>query len=643
MENIFLNPEEFEKIFSSHLKIETYSKSIDSLFSERLLNKIDYAPYYQRNYVWDAQKASYFIESILLGTEIPPLIFFNNGDSNMASNSLQIEVIDGRQRFETIKRFREDDLALNKKGLLALKLLSKSTYSNLAAEQPKIRNLFDDAKIRIIEFKIISKNEFEPRLVDKIKKEIFARYNSGITPLKKSEIDNAKYDDDNLSNHFKLKLKLDNHANELISSLFFQINEDKTKKIPLETILNFIRKNFALTIFPIKYYARGTDRTELIEKAYEFYANKIDDPDLIYKIFTEKLKLVNQFKSTFVKNNLNHNWLVFECLLWALLVLEKEDFDLENLRGNIIQEKFAKYISENIESYNDKEYHYYKETMERYQRTGEFFMNNFNVNFPLYIWGDSDSISKVKELKKHNDTETKLSELETLRITKPEPSRNSIDDISRMMGKKRFIVRPSYQRAEVINYKKASAIIESIILGVPLPAIFVYKKENGTSEVIDGQQRLLTILGFIGSEYMDESGKTVRSKKHEFKLKDLRILEDFKGNTFNDLPSNLKDKILDFELFIVEIEEKLNPEFNPVDLFIRLNDKPYPIKEHSFEMWNSWADFEIINLIKQKVENIRPWFHIRKFDERTKNRDRMQNEELFTSLVYLDYVMRNGG
>jgi len=44
----------------------------------------------------------------------------------------------------------------------------------------------------------------------------------------------------------------------------------------------------------------------------------------------------------------------------------------------------------------------------------------------------------------------------------------------------------------------------------------------------------------------------------------------------------------------VEIGEQLNPQFNPVDLFIRLNDKPYPIKENSFEMWNSWVDAGVI-------------------------------------------------
>ena len=97
MSDIFLKKEDFEKIFKSHLKIETYSKRIESLYSDRLLRKINYKPYYQRNYVWDKHKASYFIESILLGTEIPPLIFYNSGDS--------IEVIDGRQRFETVKKF----------------------------------------------------------------------------------------------------------------------------------------------------------------------------------------------------------------------------------------------------------------------------------------------------------------------------------------------------------------------------------------------------------------------------------------------------------------------------------------------------------------------------------------------------------
>ena len=148
MSSLFLTEEDFERIFTAHLKIETYSKSIESLFSLRSLNKINYEPYYQRNYVWDTHKATYFIESILLGTEIPPLIFFNNGST--------IEVIDGRQRFETIKRFKDNEFSLTKNGLNALKQIARSTYKSLqdSPDTKSIIDLFLDAKIRIIEFRI---------------------------------------------------------------------------------------------------------------------------------------------------------------------------------------------------------------------------------------------------------------------------------------------------------------------------------------------------------------------------------------------------------------------------------------------------------------------------------------------------------
>ncbi len=145
------------------MKTETYSRSIESLFSIRNLNKINYTPYYQRNYVWDDHKATYFIESILLGTEIPPLIFFNNGSG--------IEVIDGRQRFETIKRFKDNDFSLTRKGLAALKQIARETYNSLQAnsETKSIVNLFLDAKIRIIEFKIVNEPRLDSTLEDKVK------------------------------------------------------------------------------------------------------------------------------------------------------------------------------------------------------------------------------------------------------------------------------------------------------------------------------------------------------------------------------------------------------------------------------------------------------------------------------------------
>jgi hypothetical protein len=274
--------------------------------------------------------------------------------------------------------------------------------------------------------------------------------------------------------------------------------------------------------------------------------------------------------------------------------------------------------------------------MARYSSSATFLSKRFQTNFDIYITADEEGKTRMKEARQVQDTSTKLSELESLRLSKPEPSRTSIDDISRMLLKRRFLIRPSYQRKEVINITKASSIVESILLGIALPAIFIYKRKDGIQEVIDGQQRLLTILGFLGAEYINEKGKNSFSKNHRFSLRKLRILKELNGLKFEDLDERQKDKIFDFQLYLVEIDEQQNPYFEPVDLFIRLNDKPYPIRENSFEMWNSWADIEIIEKIKNLRKGLASWFYQKQL-KKSSDRDRMENEELLMSFAYIEY------
>lgn len=627
----FLTQEDFETIFTSHLKIETYSKSIDSLFSLRSLNKINYKPYYQRNYVWDDHKATYFIESILLGTEIPPLIFFNNGSG--------IEVIDGRQRFETIKRFKENEFSLTRNGLAALKQIAKSTYESLQAssETKSIIDLFLDAKIRIIEFEIVNEPRLNPNLEDKVKKEIFGRYNSGITPLKKPEIDNALYNEDLVFKHFKYLVKQDSEFCNMISDLF--LPKESERGYDIGRILQFIRRYLVLYKFPIRYYSWGNNRTETLDKLYEHMVNEVENVDTLCNKFVEKICLVHRMKQIFTEKKLIVKRPAFECLLWVLQVLDAEEVEISKVDKPDIIERLGYAISDNNDKFIDS--HYYSWVQERFSFTAKFFEQEFGINLRAYVEGDKKTRDDLNLIRKseNDDTITKLGELASLRVTKPEPSRNSIDDIARVMDRNMFLVRPSYQRAEVINISKASSIIESILLDISLPPIFIYKRKDGVSEVIDGQQRLLTILGFIGKKYMDESGHQCTSKNSGFALKGLKILKHLNNKTYNDLKNidpSLQDKILDFELFVVEIQESLNPVFNPVDLFVRLNNKPYPIRENSFEMWNSWVDRDIIETIRKNLDKHREWFYIKLVKSRN-DRDRMENEELYTSLAYLEY------
>lgn len=191
-----MNSKDIENIFKYQLKKDARTVSVATLLSSRYLKRIIYNPYYQRNYVWEKDKQSFFIESIFLGTEIPPIVFFKKGTL--------IEVIDGRQRFETLKRFREDNFALHPSGLMDLKALGGERFSTL---KPDFQQLFDDTKIRIFEFEIVGLPDVPTHVEDKVKKEIFRRYNSGITPLTQSEVDNAKYDKDDFTDYFKKDYK----------------------------------------------------------------------------------------------------------------------------------------------------------------------------------------------------------------------------------------------------------------------------------------------------------------------------------------------------------------------------------------------------------------------------------------------------
>ena len=63
------------------------------------------------------------------------------------------------------------------------------------------------------------------------------------------------------------------------------------------------------------------------------------------------------------------------------------------------------------------------------------------------------------------------------------------------------IEMPVFQRNYIWDKKRASRFIESLILGLPIPQIFLYQKARNQFLVIDGQQRLLSIYYFIKQRF----------------------------------------------------------------------------------------------------------------------------------------------
>ena len=86
-------------------------------------------------------------------------------------------------------------------------------------------------------------------------------------------------------------------------------------------------------------------------------------------------------------------------------------------------------------------------------------------------------------------------------IVNTEDRKTSISELYSNILEGDIILNPDFQRNYVYDVRRASRIIESILLEIPLPAIFANEEKDGTMEVIDGVQRLTSVVKFIKNEY----------------------------------------------------------------------------------------------------------------------------------------------
>ncbi|UXR45673.1 DUF262 domain-containing protein [Staphylococcus simulans] len=107
----------------------------------------------------------------------------------------------------------------------------------------------------------------------------------------------------------------------------------------------------------------------------------------------------------------------------------------------------------------------------------------------------------------------------------------SLGEIANMYEDGEIILQPDYQRFFRWNNTQKTSLIESILLGIPIPPIFVYQQEDGIWVVIDGLQRLSTILQFMGKLKEDHNDEY---EIKELKLEKTRFLPDLENRTYNN-------------------------------------------------------------------------------------------------------------
>lgn len=123
---------------------------------------------------------------------------------------------------------------------------------------------------------------------------------------------------------------------------------------------------------------------------------------------------------------------------------------------------------------------------------------------------------------------------------KIDPIPYTVHDILRRIERKDIQLDPDFQRQFIWDKVRQSRLIESLLMGVPLPTFYLDATDANRMQVVDGLQRLSTLQAFC--------------KKQELYLQDLEFLTELNGKRFDDLSAAEQRTIEDSKLTIIAVQ-----------------------------------------------------------------------------------------
>jgi len=179
---------------------------------------------------------------------------------------------------------------------------------------------------------------------------------------------------------------------------------------------------------------------------------------------------------------------------------------------------------------------------------------------------------------------------------------------------------PSFQRDYVWKIPQASRLIESIVMGLPIPSIFMAKDEGKDENyyIIDGQQRLKSIEKFYNGE---------------FALKD--VIPELNEKKYNELDEKLRDRIDEYamQLIIIKQEKPDNNNDSIYKIFERINTEGTKLYPQEIRASSYHGEFN--KLLHKFAEDSR-WIQFIKM----KN-SRKSHEELILRFIALYFDLNN--
>ena len=191
-----------------------------------------------------------------------------------------------------------------------------------------------------------------------------------------------------------------------------------------------------------------------------------------------------------------------------------------------------------------------------------------------------------------------------------------------------IIIAPDYQRDYRASVMDESSLIESILVGIPIPPVFLANDRfEGLQvlNVVDGQHRLRAFYRF---------------KENKFSLSGLKLLDGLNGHKFSDLEFGIKEKILTHKLAAIVFTDFPGLDFE-LEIFNRYNKgtKPLTPQEIRHAVYNSNLNNYVNKFAKDMVD--------KNTSEELQNaynatKDRYQKKKIQESIFVIMNILENG-
>lgn len=169
----------------------------------------------------------------------------------------------------------------------------------------------------------------------------------------------------------------------------------------------------------------------------------------------------------------------------------------------------------------------------------------------------------------------------------------SLQELQNYVDANDIITDPDYQRRYVYDAKRASKLIESILIGIPIPVVYLAEEDEGIYSVIDGQQRITSFVKYL---------------KNEFALSGLTKLSDLNGLLYKELDKGIQRRLKIQTISAVCIEK--GSEDLKYEIFSRLNLGAVKLKDQ--EVRNCIYRGSFNNMLKDIAktnQNLQILFH----------------------------------